>query len=265
VAGWSGGFPFTSSDFALARYNPDGSLDATFGSGGTVITDFGPIDAAEAIVLQPDGKLVVAGSSCSLGLCDFALARYNSNGSSDSTLGSGGKVATDFGALDRAHALALQLDGKIVVAGFSAISGSGNFALARYKGDPLPTVSIATNQPLYHAGDRMIVTVTTDPAETTDRWYLVVALVTPVNTPTELFFIYRFNPVVELLPLQAALARPMADIAARPLSVVAAESFTILDLTLPALPVGAYQWLTAFFSENLSRISIVAGASLSFE
>ncbi len=142
---------------------------------------------------------------------------------------------------------------------------SGDFALARYKGDPTPTVSIATNQPVYHAGDRMIITVTTDPGETTDRWYLVVALVTPINTPADPFFIYRYDPVFELITLQTALSRPFADIAARPLSPVAVESFVILDVILPALPVGAYQWLTALFSENLSRTSNVAGAPFTFE
>ena len=112
----------------------------------------------------------------------------------------------------------------------------------------------------------MIVTVTTAPGETTDRWYLLVALVTPVNTPDDAFFIYRYDPVVELITLQEALARPsFSDIAGQPLGVVAAESFTILDWILPALPVGSYQWLTVFFSENLSRISNVAGAAFSFE
>ena len=255
--------------FALARYNPDGSLDATFGTGGKVITNFGgavAIGFAESVALQPDGKIVVTGPSFFGNTSDFALARYNPDGSLDASFGTGGKVTTDFGGTaDQAHALALQPDGKLVLAGSSGPIGSQNFALARYKGDPIPTVSIATNQPVYHAGDRMIVTVTTDPGETTDRWYLLVALVTPVNTPADLFFIYRFDPVVELITLQEAISRPVADIAARPLSVVVAESFTILDVTLPALPVGSYQWLTAFFSENLTRISNAAGAPFTFE
>ena len=114
----------------------------------------------------------------------------------------------------------------------------------------------------------MTVTITTDPGEATDRWYLVVALVSPVNTAQDPFFIYRFNPVVELITFQTALSRlssGFGEIAARPLSPVANESFVILDLILPALPVGAYQWLTALFSENLSRTSNVAGASFAFE
>src|SRR5262245_54882076 len=109
----------------------DGDLDLTFGTGGTVRTDFsGRCDGAYALALQSDGKIVVAGttgSSCSLsfgtfahpsyGSGDFALARYNTDGSLDATFGSGGKVTTDFfGRNDTAVALTLQSDGKIIVA-----------------------------------------------------------------------------------------------------------------------------------------------------
>jgi uncharacterized delta-60 repeat protein len=117
------------ADFALARYRPDGSLDPTFGSAGKVLTDFGSDsdDDAGALVIQPDGKLVVAGTSNG----DFALARYLPNGALDPTFGSGGTVLTDVGSGsdDGAMALALQPDGKLVVAGRS----DGDFALARYK------------------------------------------------------------------------------------------------------------------------------------
>ncbi len=161
-----------------------------FGSGGKVTTDFSGFDGAAALALQPDGKVVVAGSSSPfVGNANFALARYNPDGSLDPTFGSGGTVITDFGGNgDGAAALALQPDGKIVVAGSAGpSSGLRDFALARYKGDPIPTVSIATNQSVYHMGDRMVVTVTTDPGEATDRWYLVVALVSPVNTRRSVF------------------------------------------------------------------------------
>ncbi|CBE67527.1 MAG: hypothetical protein F9K13_06055 [Candidatus Methylomirabilis oxygeniifera] len=126
-----------NSDFALARYNPDGSLDPTFGTGGTVTTDFGsPLDFAQALVLQPDGKLVAAGSAnAAAGNSDFALARYNPNGTLDPTFGTGGKVTTDFGDGDEAHALVLQPDGKLVAAGYTDTSGSSVFALARYNSD----------------------------------------------------------------------------------------------------------------------------------
>src|SRR5262245_49687801 len=71
-----------------------GALDPTFGSGGKVTTDFGGVlDQAASVVIQPDGKVVAAGVG---GFVDFALARYNANGTLDPTFGSGGKVTTDF-------------------------------------------------------------------------------------------------------------------------------------------------------------------------
>jgi uncharacterized delta-60 repeat protein len=117
----------SGGDFALARYNADGSLDASFGGGGKVTTDFAGFDAASALVVQPDGRIVATGRS---GNADFALARYNANGSLDSTFGSGGKVTTDVGGFDAALGVALQSDGKIV-----AVGGGGaasDFVAARY-------------------------------------------------------------------------------------------------------------------------------------
>jgi uncharacterized delta-60 repeat protein len=126
-----------SADLALARYNANGSLDASFGSGGKVLTDFGSssADAAFALALQSDGKIVTAGYSTASGNLDFGLARFNANGSLDASFGSGGAVVTDFSSpsSDQAFALALQPDGKILAAGDSAIDeGLDDFALARY-------------------------------------------------------------------------------------------------------------------------------------
>jgi uncharacterized delta-60 repeat protein len=126
----------TPAEFALARYNPDGSLDPTFGVGGTVITDFasGSDDAAFAAALQQDGRIVAAGYSQS-GNYDFALARYNIDGSLDTGFDGDGKVTTDFaGAFEQAEAVAIQTDGKIVAAGFGFVPGN-DFALARYNID----------------------------------------------------------------------------------------------------------------------------------
>lgn len=132
--------PSSLFDFALARYNSDGSLDSSFGSGGRVTTEFfGSYDEARAIVLQPDGKLVVAGAaSNSSAFTDFGLVRYNIDGSLDPTFGTGGKVMTDFlSEFERAQALALQPDGKIVAAGLAERQSSArtDFALARYNAD----------------------------------------------------------------------------------------------------------------------------------
>ena len=128
----------SDTDFALARYNPDGSLDTSFGSGGTVMTDFvGMEDDAFSVLIQPDGKIVAIGSANDPAtFYDFAAARYLSNGTIDTTFGVGGKAQTDFGDqnFDRARSAALQLDGRIVTAGFAISQNGGvqNFAVARY-------------------------------------------------------------------------------------------------------------------------------------
>jgi uncharacterized delta-60 repeat protein len=122
-------------DFALVRYNTDGSLDTSFGTEGIATTDFGMADLGNSVRLQVDGKIVVAGSSFDPSVTDFALARYNADGSLDASFGVGGKVTTDFGYRDYCNSVALQSDGKIVVAGFSFIPSNSIVALARYNID----------------------------------------------------------------------------------------------------------------------------------
>jgi uncharacterized delta-60 repeat protein len=124
-----------SLDFAIARYNVDGSLDTTFGGDGKVTTDFaGGSDAGNGVALQPDGKIVGVGKAATSSFGDFALARYNPDGSLDTTFGSGGKVTTDFGNNESGNAVALQPDGKIAVVG-NALVVSYDFAVARYNVD----------------------------------------------------------------------------------------------------------------------------------
>ncbi len=122
-------------NFVLVRYNADGSLDATFGSGGTVTTTFGGSrDGANAVILQPDGKLVAAGVATSAGEV-FGVVRYNADGTLDTTFGSGGKVVLKLGTLaNQVNALALQPDGKILAAG-STSAGLSNIAVFRLRTD----------------------------------------------------------------------------------------------------------------------------------
>jgi uncharacterized delta-60 repeat protein len=131
-----------NDDFALARYNPDGSLDTGFDGDGKVTTALGSsYDDAYALALQPDGKIVVAGSSSNGTNNDFALARYNPNGSLDASFDADGKLTTAIGSyFDSVYAVALQPDGKIVAAGYSSDGQNYAFALARYLGSTL-TVS----------------------------------------------------------------------------------------------------------------------------
>ncbi|HEV7686642.1 MAG TPA: delta-60 repeat domain-containing protein, partial [Acidimicrobiia bacterium] len=111
-----------------------GTLDVSFGAGGALRSNFGgTYDWAYATTIQPDGRILAAGVSDARGTYDFALARYTSAHDLDPTFGQGGVVLTDFGhSYDWAYALALQPDGKILVAGVSDVSGSKDFALARF-------------------------------------------------------------------------------------------------------------------------------------
>jgi uncharacterized delta-60 repeat protein len=140
----SGGF-----DAALARYNSNGTLDASFGTGGTVTTDFaGFNDEASSVAVQPDGKIVVAGQAGPYvnRNFDFALARYNSNGTLDASFGTSGKATTDFaGSSDQPSSLALQGDGKIVVAGQTFVGGVHDFAVARYNSNGTLDTSFGTS------------------------------------------------------------------------------------------------------------------------
>ena len=139
----------SNMDFAVARYNSEGSLDTSFGTGGKTTTDFGggalPYgDNASSVVIQSDGKIVVAGS---LTPWDFGIARYNTDGTLDSSFGTGGKVRTDFnGNNDVAYSLLIQNDGKIVVVGSGRNGSIGDyaFAIARYNTDGSLDTSFGT-------------------------------------------------------------------------------------------------------------------------
>ncbi len=138
VAGYAGNG--VNYEFALVRYNADGTLDNSFGNGGIVVTYFGDtVSFGYAVAIQTDGKIVVAGTSYDglQQLDDFALARYDTDGSVDNTFGTGGIVTTDFGnSDDYGESVAIQSDGKIIVAGTSDIYNVPDnvqaFALARY-------------------------------------------------------------------------------------------------------------------------------------
>jgi uncharacterized delta-60 repeat protein len=136
VAGWNQDAAGTRVAFALARYNPDGSVDASFGSGGAVTTEIGRFAEALDLAIQPDGRIVAAGFGGPARTIDFVLARYRPDGSLDANFGRSGTVITDFDESgDFGHAVGLEPDGKIVVAGFTDVSLNNDFALARYNPD----------------------------------------------------------------------------------------------------------------------------------
>jgi uncharacterized delta-60 repeat protein len=120
--------------FAVARYNVDGTADQTFGTAGTVTTAIGARSDARALALQPDGRIVLAGSS-NPGPSTrrlIALTRCDTDSTLDAGFGDAGVVTTAIGpTYDGANAVVLQPDGKIVVVGNS----DGQFAWVRYAPD----------------------------------------------------------------------------------------------------------------------------------
>lgn len=135
---------FNDSEFGLVRYLSNGKLDTSFGNGGSVMTQF-PNNLAgspTSIALQPDGKIVAAGGASSADgtVSEFALARYDTNGTLDTTFGSGGLVFTNFvgvmlgGVRNLATAVLIQPDGKILAGGLASENAKRPTiaALARY-------------------------------------------------------------------------------------------------------------------------------------
>lgn len=114
-------------DIGLVRLHADGSPDTAFGSDGIVRDQTGDWDEAADLVVQPDGGLVVAGHMTAGGVAMLTIARFNADGSADAGFGDGGRV-TD-GVMDAGRSIALQPDGRIVVAGLA----SGDFAIARFE------------------------------------------------------------------------------------------------------------------------------------
>jgi len=129
----------TGNRFIVVRYNPDGTLDSSFGSGGIVSTQYdgSTFDRGHAVALQSDGKIVVFGDLSYGGSNSLFTARLNTNGSLDTTFGTNGFVAEPiFGNSDSGYDFTLQSDGKIVVTGFFQTSsgGTGTYVI-RYNSD----------------------------------------------------------------------------------------------------------------------------------
>src|SRR5262249_28735996 len=119
------------------RYNANGSLDTSFGTGGKVTTPVGTgQDNADGVAVQPDGKIVVAGPSTVRGAHHFSGVRYKAGRSLRTRLCTRGKVTTPIGTYhDYGNAVAVQADGKIVVAGSSIIGSNNDITVVRYNAD----------------------------------------------------------------------------------------------------------------------------------
>ena len=128
----------SNKDFAVVRYNPDGSLDPSFGVGGVARADLGGNDHGGYLALAADGSIFMTGYTNAYPIQDYgwALVKYDTDGMLDTTFGEGtGKVLTDFGPNeDYAQAIAVRPDGRIVVGGWARLAHH-NLALACYRPD----------------------------------------------------------------------------------------------------------------------------------
>jgi uncharacterized delta-60 repeat protein/LPXTG-motif cell wall-anchored protein len=151
----------STSSFMVVRYNTNGSLDTTFGTGGKVTTDFGNNRSeAMAMTSQADGKIIVAGTAIMGSTYAYAVVRYNTNGSLDTTFGTGGKVTTVFDAISNAVSVALQADGRIIVAGTS----DDDFLTTRYYSAPPVASTAPTSSTTSTTSSTTIATTTTTAA-----------------------------------------------------------------------------------------------------
>jgi uncharacterized delta-60 repeat protein len=132
--------PSNSPQLGLNRYNPNGSLDTTWGGSGEVITPFSStyVGNPGGIAIQSDGKVVASvphALNAQTGTSLFALTRYNSDGSQDNTFGTNGEVTTQFGTVGTSsdpYGVTIQSNGDIVLAGLAFSGTNGSFAVARY-------------------------------------------------------------------------------------------------------------------------------------
>jgi uncharacterized delta-60 repeat protein len=175
--------------FAVARYNADGSLDNSFGGTGIVITPIGnSSDYANSVAIQADGKIVVAGQSVDGSNQYFAIMRYNTNGTLDTSLGGTGKVTTSVGhARSSAYSVAIQTDGKIVVAGDSGDESTSNSVVLRFNSNGTPDTSFN--------GTGKVITPTSTAASVviqTDGKIVVAGSSSPALRYD--FTIFRYNP-----------------------------------------------------------------------
>ena len=123
----------SSRDGILVRVNADGTLDGSFGVRGVVLTDFGGRNFASALAILADGRFVVGGSDDTPPYYDFALARYDGDGTPDVTFSSDGAVLTEFGNNSWINAVAVQADGKVVAVGYARLASGADFAVVRYE------------------------------------------------------------------------------------------------------------------------------------
>ncbi|MDP2904345.1 MAG: hypothetical protein Q8N96_14765 [Methylovulum sp.] len=118
----------SDGNFAAVRYNADGSLDTAFGSDGIITTDLGSTESLNGIIQVADSKFLAVGTN---GNYDFVLARYNADGSLDTSFSTDGIVTTDLGGWEEGNSVTVDANGKILLVGTT----DSDIALVRYNSD----------------------------------------------------------------------------------------------------------------------------------
>ena len=144
----AGGTQITSVwNFLLARYNPDGTIDTSFGTNGYVLVNYGFDVDVQSVAVQSDGKIVVGGDCYLNSTYLFFITRYNSDGTLDTSFGTNGYNNETPGEWDRIESIAILSDGKIVAGGYLYLYSTGQyyFCVARYNSDGSLDTSFGTN------------------------------------------------------------------------------------------------------------------------
>jgi uncharacterized delta-60 repeat protein len=189
-------FTAAGADFKLGRYTQNGYPDSSFDGDGWLSTDFDSLNnKPTAMAIQGDGKIVVAGTHTGdehSALNGTALARYNKDGSLDAGFGLGGKLVT---TMLVGHAVAIQQDGKIVIAGFSDVAGTGaDFTLLRLHADGAPDKSFGKNgkitTDIYNGGNDVAFAVAIDGQQN----IIAGGLARKKNSQSADFCLLRYTP-----------------------------------------------------------------------
>ena len=127
----------STTTIQIARLNSDGSLDTSFNSGGSMpgVVQTGPAGFGQAIGIDSNGKIVVAGYTSTSTTSNIVMARYNTDGTLDTSFGTAGVVNTDLGGKEQAYGLTIDSSGRIVLVGSSNVGSAAQFLVLRYNAD----------------------------------------------------------------------------------------------------------------------------------
>ncbi len=154
----------SNKDFLVMRFDLNGDLDSTFADNGVFITSVGSRDYANSLVIQPDGKIVIAGATFNASHSDFCILRLLSNGASDHTFGLAGMVAIDTDERDEVTSVCIQEDEKIVLSGWTGnIANNYSHAIIRIMPNGVIDSGFATSGMIIGAGSALAKNVKIQP------------------------------------------------------------------------------------------------------